>query len=221
MTLEEKLIMPKEKSRNHSVFLSSCILLWCLITGFSIWFFQRVSIQDQETYQKLMKQTDGDKINTASCYQAQQQRFNVNKHLLFIEEGNRLQLRIQSTSSELIFDQQGDKMEMIEHFKDIQCLMQEELFYLKVDGEQEPKQYIRYMKAETASYHYRTEEFIGEQVYLSRYLAPGHQFLSSYQDLKPIIQGVAQQVKLSLSNHDKQFKVQGFQGTIQNLGQSL
>jgi hypothetical protein len=207
------------------------IFIWLTVVLLGVYFFQSFTQEDEKAYQQLMEHSDGIKTNqSSSSYNAHQQRFNIKKHLLLTEEDNRLQFLLHSSHSELVFNQCEDKTEIVEHFQGVKCWMQEALIYTLADGQElkhpinkecMPQQYMRYMEAETATYHYKTKELIAEQVELSRYIIPGHFFTQSFKTIKPFMHGTAKRANFFLSNQHKLFKAYEFQGTLQDLGGSL
>lgn len=213
--------MSRQESRTRSKVFTVYPLLLVLLGGVIILFgfgvLQGLSKEDQIHYQCIMAQSDEEKHRLASPYKAQQQRFNIHKHLFVNEGEERLQYRLHSTNSELIFNQQDGKSEVVERFQALTCLMQEQL----IEMQGVAYQYVRYLEAEEAVYHYKTQELIADSVQLRRYLVPGHQLVTSVQTLKPLMTGTAKQVRLSLSHVDRTFKAQGFQATFQDIGNSL
>jgi hypothetical protein len=167
-------------------------------------------------YHQLM--TKGKEDLKEKDYHAQQKRFNVNKQIIFNQAGNRLQMRLRSLTSELIAHYEDNQMEMMERLQHVQCTMQEEFLAAPAES---PKQLIRYMEADSATYHYKTEELIADHVKLFRYLMPGHQFISSFEKTQPLMQGTAEQIQFCFGDQNTQFKARGFQAIIQTLGKPL
>lgn len=223
------------------------LTLWAFLLLSFIAIFKISSKEDNEAYQNLMAESTASKDKKGN-YKAQQQRFNVNKHLLVSKGPERLQMRLNSPRSDLIFEQTDDKTEIVEHFKDVHCTMQENLIYTSKDGKEaklqadgrllfagsdpnlpsswtvinDPKllckQAVRQIDAVTASYHYRTEDLFAEQVKLNRFIAEGNQLTPSLMPLSSLMSGTAKTVQLSLSNNEKPFKAQEFQATFQEWG---
>jgi hypothetical protein len=217
------------------------ILMFCLIwiggMGATLYLFIKTSNEDEQDYQVLMQQTDQDKGFLPS-YQAHQQRLNVSKHLFLVENHQRLHFWLQSKHSELVFDQQDHKMEILEHFKGLKCLMQEKFLSLLPNGEEVKVEksengdskffgspvlhyYMRHLEAESGTYHYKTKELVGKNVKLFRYLVPGINLIYFAPGLKPLMSGRAKQVNFFLSNENRTFKAQEFEGTLQDIGRSL
>lgn len=218
---------------------------FCLFAGgigflflliFCFWSFSTFTKQDQRSYRRLMERSELEQVVSQLDYKTHQQRFNIHKHFLLVEGTDRLHFRLRSTSSDFVFHQEGHKSEIVEHFKEMKCLMQESLSYFSQEGKEQekfphlahhvdseliPKQCLRYIEADTADYYYGTKQLIAEQVLLSRYLAPGHRLATSIEKINPFMTGRAKTIRLSLSNKDRSFKAQGFQGTFQDLGQAL
>lgn len=216
---------------------------WLAIVSLWGWRFHTIDSTDRLAYQKLM--ANSDKTQEPISKQNQQQRFHVVKDLFFAELPCRLQCRINSDSSELILNQQGHRMEMMECFKNVTCYIQEELLYELPDGrlvkkdengkffiqgsdpqkidvwldprfesQLKPKQWVRYLKAEKAVYHYQSKELVADSVDVYRYLIPGHALVQTMNGLKPMIEGKADHVQLSLSKNRHVFHAQGFRARI-------
>ncbi len=121
-----------------------------------------------------------------------------------------------------------DQTEIVENMNHVVCYMQEELFYVLPDGREvieqrngkfllrnanpqdpasyiakgdpglKPMQIMRYMEADTASYFYRTDRFVADNVQITRYLIPGHLLATSFDKAKVLMKGVASTVEFSL-----------------------
>lgn len=220
--------------------------LWIILAFFLIWLFQWTTESDKNAYYQLMHQNDKTPKSTFINYQVRQKRFNITKHLFFKKNEHRLQMCLRSLNSELVFDHQENKTELVEHFNDLKCIFQESLFYTSSDGKEEktfvpesivssvnpetpipqattlmPKQNVQYMEATQASYRYQTKELVAEEVKVSRYILPTHQFSSSLPHLSSLMHSRAKKIELSLSDPDKPIKIQGLHGTIKDFGRPL
>lgn len=194
------------------------LCLWIALIGASGWIFQAVKEKDQSAYLRLMEQTDIERAESAMTYKAQQTRFNVHKHFLFVKNHQRLQACLRSRSSELVISQQGHQGEMVEHFKQMTCQMQEALVYVDPHIKENKasstiaKQYVRYVEADEASYHYDTQQLFAQQALLSRYILAGHDLVSSFKQFNPFMKGKASSVELILNSEQPAFKARGFEG---------
>lgn len=170
----------------------------------------------KQEYLQLMEDSSAGK-EKKSNYKAQQNRFNISKHIFFTKENERLQMYLKSPRSDLYFEQENGKTELVEHFKDVFCLIQEEFLDSNevLDGSQ---QIIRQIEAVTASYHYQSENFLAEQVKLFRYISKGNTLKKPFVILTPLMSGEAKSLQLSLSSPNKSFKAQELKAVIQNWG---
>ncbi|MBA3722713.1 MAG: hypothetical protein H0W88_09980 [Parachlamydiaceae bacterium] len=188
-----------------------CLLVFLLFLSVSgiTRLFRSEDIADREAYQRLMMVSTNE--NKKIICKAKQQRYNVTKHFLFTKGSDRLQMKLNSISSELELDQQEGKTELVEHFKDVHCIMQESF---QVQPDNSLNQVIRQLDAHRATYHYKTEELFAEKAKLARFIAFGDQLDPIPKFIKPIMNGVATQVELSLTNHDMPLKAKGLQATF-------
>ncbi|WP_068467118.1 hypothetical protein [Candidatus Protochlamydia phocaeensis] len=213
-----------------------CILA-ALVAG-SLWFFHSPSLEDHDRYLKLLEYSDSSKQQTdkKKPFTTRQQRSQVSKQIFFINDQGRLQWRLKSASSELTFGQQADSMELVEHFKNVSCLMQEKLIFSQSEsqeslnlslnqrkGKREEEgnlsashQLIRCLQAQQAVYHYKTQELAAEDVDLARYSIPGHEWVDIFDSFKPVMKGQAQRIQLSFSPSEPSFKAQGIRATFQD-----
>lgn len=214
----------------------SCLLILCAVILLSYQKLVVYETADIEAYQALMRTIDPKKPeNQPAPYTAKQQHRHTHKDLWFVKAGQRLQLRLRSTDTDLVLDHQDDTTEVIEYMHGVTCCMQEELYYLLPDGKEvqrrpdglfftrhrnaddptasieingailRPMQVIRYMEADAATYYYQTDRFTAENVKMSRFIAPGHSLVELSKDLKPFMSGVARSVEFSLVGNDLNF----------------
>lgn len=186
-------------------------LLWVSVVCISVWIFYTPPSQAMEDYQNLIHLNDQarkDKHKKQS-HAHQQTRYQVSKQIFYQQDQQRLQSRLTSQQSELMLQQKEDKTELVEHFKDVTCMMQEEF----VKDEMPFKQLVRCLKAREATYGYQSGQFEAEEVELARYLIPGHQWPFSVESFQPFFQGKSQKVEFSFLQ-DSQFKAQGLQATF-------
>jgi hypothetical protein len=179
------------------------ILAWVLLVICLTALFYSATSRDHLAYEKLVNAND----NKKGVCKARQQRFNVSKHLLMTKGEERVQLKLHSLSSDLMFDQKEEKTELVEHFKDLECTMQESFL-----GSQ---QIVRHLQAERAIYHYHTEELVAEKAKLARFMTQGNQIIPFLKPVKALMNGTAERVEFSIANSEKPLKVQGLRATFQ------
>lgn len=149
--------------------------------------------------------------------------------------------QIQARESRLKLSPQGNNYSMIEQMEEITCIWQEKLYYLYPDGQKIcssdnpcqknpsrnliPMQEVRYLKAETGSYNYNTQKFIGENVQFWKYQLPGHTPPQHVTEGVAIIAGKAQNIELTLTDDKPHFNANHmkiiFDPQTTNLGSSL
>jgi hypothetical protein len=216
--------------------------LFCVVglIAYSIFHFSHIDPQDIESYRKLMTLNEAE----SESYSAKQERFNVSKQILFTEGSGRMQMVVRSNKSVLQMRHENEKNEIVEHFDHVKCYMQEELYDVTQSGQEvvkqrdnrflvrnsnpkneaswlpatttnlSPKQVMRYMEASEAQYHYSNDQFIADQVKLSRYVLPGHQLIESLKGQKALMSGIAKSVEFNLGDKGFSFKAQEFKGTF-------
>ena len=181
--------------------------IWVLLALGTGLFFHTSPSRAQSTYQRLMKYSDSSKKNSNKTFKAEQRRTKVSKQILFLQNNQRLQWRLQSVSSELSFDQQEKGLELIERFKNVNCIMQEKF------SQENKTQFVRTLKAEEAVYHYKKEELVADQALVARYEIPGSLWLNNTASSIPMMEGKAEKIALSFkSNH--LFKAQKFEASF-------
>ena len=217
---------------------------WIALAAGMVLFFSLVTEDHQKSYHRLMNH-QASAPDTPVSSQIRQHRSNVSKHFLRTHGMERLQLHVRSSSSDLVCDQKKGKSEIIELFKGMTCLAQEELVYKLADGQEAkmqkngrlliqgkdpthldswidadmayiiPQQQIRQIDAENAIYRYHSENLTADTVKIARYIAPGHRLIFNEQPASFLMNGTASQVEFSLSNNNKPFKAQQLRATFQ------
>lgn len=180
------------------------------IAGLYAWHGLSISTEDRLSYRQLMESSRFIKhIPKIDTFQTKQKRLQVSKQILFKEKkGQRPQLFLRSDSSDIVFQHTIDQMVMLERFHNLTCSIQEEL-----EDQETPKQFIRHIEAKAATYCYSSHELLADNASLSRYFIEGHQLPLSFEEWHPLMKGIAQTVRLSLSEKPV-LKAQGFKATF-------
>lgn len=122
--------------------------------------------------------------------------------------GERLQNRIESDSSELLLKPEANgSIEVIEHLTNVRCWLQE-----KVQPSDKTQQ-VRFLVAKEGIYRYRDEQFTATNVLLSLYRLPGKVLPLNLTSYKPFLKGNAESILFSLENKAPQFKATHFQAS--------
>lgn len=185
------------------------ILVWLLSVFACFWFLHDSSAEAELAYQRLMSMSDQTKKEHAKQEEepVQQTRYEVGKQMICAKEGKRMQSRLSSDKSELVFDQQAGKGDFVEHFTRLTCAMQEKPL------KEGHGQHLRLLKARQATYSYKSGQLDAQEVALSDYLIPGEQWPVSLDPFTPFLQGEAEKVNLSLFK-EPSLKAEGFQATL-------
>ena len=211
------------------IVLSTLILLASIGMAVYLLILDPKEVNEYRALVEKLETPQSDKVDKP--YSAKQERKKVQKHIVINQEGNRLHIKLEADQSDLVLDHHEDKTEIIEHLRNVTCCMQEELYYLLEDGREVirradgslvlrysptfkiteqvetliPMQVIRYFEADTASFFYKTDHLVANQVKLSRFVAPGHRIVATVNGLKPFATGEAATVDFSLSGKDVHF----------------
>lgn len=191
--------------------LACMVLLWLLCVFACLWMWQSSSPHAELAYQRLMSMSDQSKEEHVKQNErpVQQTRQGVSKQIFYAKDGERLQSRLSSEKSEVMFDQREGKGELSEHFTDLTCLLQEKTEDAGHDGH-----HIRRLKARQAVYSYKSGQLEAQDVVVSDYLIPGGLWPVSYDHYSPTIQGQAHKVRVSLFNRKPAVKAPDFQGAF-------
>lgn len=215
-------------------------LLGCL--AFLFWKIAIINPQDEQEYQRLIADSESTKTNLAqNSSQARQERRAVQKDFLFNKDNKRLQMNLKADESDLVLDQQDFHARLIEHMKNVKCVMQEELFYQTVEGQDveklpdgrlfiralnpedpasyldpstpnlKPVQIVKKIEADQAEYHYKGDRFVAEKVKIARYLLAGHQLSDIDWQAKLLMNGTAGKVEFALQGEKKDFNFKAYQ----------
>ena len=206
------------------------------------WMLTRVSPKEVQAYHHLIKKPD-DKSQQTSPYSSKQDRMKVQKDVLFTQGQDRLQLRLRAEDSQLVLDHDQDT-QIVEHMHGVIGVMQEQLYWLLPDGREVtlqsngrlllrnanpaeeaswftkdlkgliPMQIVRYLEADTASYHYKKDLFVADNVRISSYAVPGHELVEAIDPKKTLMNGTAKSVEFSLSGKDLNFKAHQLKATL-------
>ena len=187
-----------------------CVVLgWLLSVLACFWFLHDSSEEAELAYKSLMSISDQAKEKGAKKdgEPVQQTRYEVGKQMIYTKEGKRMQSRLSSDKSELVFDQHAGKGDFVEHFTRLTCAMQEKPI------KEGHGQHLRLLKALQATYSYKSGRLDAQEVALSDYLIPGEQWPVSLDPFSPFLQGQAEKVHLSLFK-EPSLKAEGFQATL-------
>lgn len=192
--------------------LAVALLIWLSFIGGCGLLFYLTSSDGQESYHRLIN-SRGHEIDPEGGA-SQQTRLGVSKQVLYNKGESRLQVRLNSESSSLVYSRGA--RELIENFKDFTCVMQDEL--IGVTGEEKKSkcssenahQLVRQLKSDKASYSYNTGRLTASDVEIAHYFLASCQFPSSLDGEKPLFKGLAKSLELSLfkepTAHAEDFK---------------
>lgn len=183
--------------------------------------------KDRERYKELLATSDPThRHEYSSLTSSHHVRERVNK-LIHYQEETPLFIQISSPHSDLYVFRRDEAMEVIEELKEVDCIMQEELYYLLADGKEGikmeegwmilkgqdssnreewlpvpkdalPMQRVRYLHARRGCYNYNTLTFTGQEVTIQKYTLDGHTPTRSLEGKKPQMNGQAKSCSFTL-----------------------
>lgn len=194
-----------------------------LVALLSILFLFRGEKDAEKAYQ-MLEESSKKGCHDQQPLVAEQDRKGVQKHVWY-ENGDEhpLYFLVDSQQSELCCTKADGAFEIVEHLHDVVCFVQEECFYLLPTGKEQkeyvpegrPMQRIRYIKAETATYHYTSQVFTAENVKLWQCQLEGHTPPTLPINCgEPIISAVAQSVTFKLKEKKPQFTAHELRANI-------
>lgn len=203
------------KTMHFPTVVAVTLLLFCSLLGYLIFSLGHYTEEDIASYQKLVR---GDQEYN-QMHISRQQRMGLKKDIFFREKDQSLQLHIESQKADLILERQEGKLEVVEQLNDVICLLQEELLFVLPDGREThfssdgkgiPVQKLVRLEANEASYFYKNEMFVAENVKVMRYLAAGHSLEEASAKMELLSDGLAKKVEFSLSGSGLKFNAEQF-----------
>ncbi|MEM1282511.1 MAG: hypothetical protein AAGG81_03055 [Chlamydiota bacterium] len=196
--------------RQKTIALIILCILAPIVIG--VWFLIP-SEKDASQYHELVDLSQSARSAKKKSYVATQYREGVIKDIYYQHDHNPVKARVSSDRSQLVFDQQNEGMEILEHMEQLVCVMQKELFYVTDEGneilldqegffkdrkgkrvsvgerEPYPMQVVRYVTADTAKYYYNKERIVANQPTITEYRAEGHELPAIEDPLSLIMDG--------------------------------
>lgn len=218
------------------------ILALCIASYFFLFTFNDKDVRE---YWDIMAESDPARVKNAAetPYTAKQSRLSVHKHMWVNSCEGPLEISVRSEEAELVLDRKEASTEIIENMHNVQCYMQEELFYALPDGSEAvrnesgdlvlrnsdtrilenaptlvPMQIVRFIQADAASYSYKTDRLTAQDVAISRFSIPGHALTDSLDNITPLMTGVAESMECTLDGNDPQFKAHHFKAVLHHSG---
>lgn len=196
-------------------YLVISLFLWLILVCGCFGLLYSSSSRSKVVYQQLMKESDQVKKERLEeeVRPVQQTRYHVSKQILYKRGPHRMQSRLASDSSHLIYSKKEG--ELIEQFKILNCTLQEKIFPISTGEVSNPReentqQVIRCFQAKEALYSYKTGQLEAKEAEVAHYLLPGNRWPYSFDQASPLLQGKAQIIHLSLFK-EPALKAQGFQ----------
>ncbi len=212
-------------------------LILLTVGGLLTWYIVNVEQRDYQEYQKLVASSEPAPERKADV--ARQSRQQVEKNLWFSERGERLHTRMTADSSELRLTMGKGKNELTESMERVRVFMQERLFWRLPDGKDavrredgqlwvkgreaplpidtpglRPMQVIRYLEADQGVQDYQENRFVADNVTMSRFLAEGHDLVSTMEGSQILMKGLARSIQFSLGGKSLNFQAQELRATF-------
>jgi hypothetical protein len=189
-----------------------CLFVFGLIVSSGFWLLAPNDSHHAE-YKELNSETDSkSNVSGINPYSAKQKRNLVQKELWFVKNNLPHKMTLQSADSELVLDHQNEGTEVLEKMQDVDCYVQEELFF----EELMPFQIIRHIQAETATYYYQQEKLLGNNVKIWRYTIPGHELTQSQDQKSLMMSGTANSIEFAWVENNFRFSAKQFKAALHN-----
>lgn len=165
-----------------------------------------ISKEDEENYRNLMAVSHSPTaLKSDSNYTAKQLKEGTKKTLLMNQGEERKIGKLSCASSMLYLSKENQKTELMEEMFAVDLLYQEELF--KED------QILVHLNADHAFYFYNQEKLEAENVRISRYKLPSHEFPKELSS--PFFTGRAETLSISFKDKKPTMKAKNLKGISQ------
>jgi len=191
--------------------LVTCALLAPIL---ALWIYQ-VAIpkaSDHAQYQKMIENKQV--ASSLSKAPTNQERRQVRKDIWFSQDDtSRLHYQIISEDSLLTLTPVGNRFEVVETLKGINCWMQDKL--IRDEKKDSLFQQTRYFEADSGIYRHTTQEFTAEGISLSLFRLAGHNLPNkTVKESDAILRGVAEGISFYFGGKTPQFQARQFQATM-------
>lgn len=176
------------------------LALWLIALGGASFFFFPIREKDRKQYHNLTS-VEGKPEKRPPFIQNRRQ---VRKDLFLDDKGERKQIRIESDSSKLYFQQ--EKNQFIEELNQIHCLIE--------DRHEEDKFLIRELVSEEGIYNFSRHKFTSNEVDMALIEVNGNPFMSSAEPLTTLLQGRAKKMTLAFEKEGLELKAHHFKAKV-------
>lgn len=189
--------------KKRIIFIAVILALLALILA---WVLVQFDEKDFERYRHIMSSIDSSTMNEKQRnYVVKQQREGMQKHFVYVKDGQHLNVLVDSQASNIILDHQQENTEIVENLQQSIGYIQDNLYYVQ----EMPMQTLRYFEADNAAYHYKSNRLVLEKVKIKNYAIPGHQVVKNLGRFTPDIVGDATTAELVLIGKDIRMKAKG------------
>lgn len=203
-------MLNRKMTPQHTSFPKAVLVALLGVTTVGVFLITATFSTTPEEKALYLQLTEQGGLETTARKNGYQQRSDIQKDLLLAREGQRLQMRLKSSTGALALIHQDHKNVLVEEMQNVDCLLQEKLFEQKGL----PMQQLQQILAAKATYYYGDQKLIAENVQLAQYEIPGHAFTTELASYTPSLQGKATQVETTLSDRPPQMKLRGFSGIV-------
>jgi hypothetical protein len=237
---------------HHSKTFWISLLLLCAFSSMVFRAMVHDTAEDRTEYLRLMSQADPSVLGSSALtpYSVAQNRRGIQKDYFYSQGPERLHICLNSESATLMMQQGPEGSVLIEMMKNVECQMQDELYYLLQDGREaiklndgqltlrhskseqsrsltpeevlgaQPMQNIHQLKAKEASFHYQSGQFSGKDVQITHYSTSGHEIPTNTAIPSTALKGTAEAIEFSLTDGKPNFKATGFRAQISTAGRN-
>lgn len=186
----------------HFPFTLLCaLLIFCSLTFFFVKHLGHYAEEDVRKYKELVL---GGNAENGTTYTSSQQRIGIQKDIFYTQGKDRLKLLLVSDAADLHLEAHEGRFEVIEKMNDVKCCLQEGLSVEDIDETNAiPVQKIFFLKADTASYNYKSEMLIADNIKGRHYLAVGHVLDHIPEPIKTFELCSARHLEMSLATNEK------------------
>lgn len=181
------------------------LAIWVIVIALGTYYFLDVDHKDVEHYERLLE--IGEK--GPQDQRGKQAKSGVLKEVWIEKEGIPLHIRLESDEALITIERKQNKSQVSEEMSNLVCYMQEAIY------PEENTQLVQIIHAEKATYYYRSDSFVADEVEISRYKISGVD-LPDTIDAKPLMKAKAKEVEFRLKADGMEIKASKIKAEMDN-----
>ncbi len=191
----------------HVIFAISA---WCIGVGAITYYIYDSLPQGKIAYESLLRNHTRKDVKVQNCQYCNLRR-GVSKQMLYTKDNNRLQWRLNSNNSNLIFSPNLSCDKLVERFEQATFTVQEQL--MGDSQSNSAKQLVLQGTADSAFYSYQTNQLEACNVHLARHIITGYNWPNIALMHTPYMLGSTRKMFFSLTNQPH-FKAEQLQSSL-------